>query len=334
VSGELTLSFVEVASAWPEGVRRELSILPGDTRLAIPASAVAPGLQKGKVCFPWSQIRAWIRPLFKEVVSVPEEFELVIPLKIVAPAFVAAMGATRNRETIAAQAIPDVFGQVAAKSAPAEPTQPQDSAAATSAVCGTEAPATGLKLSMPVETAAPEEVPTSVAVAPAPVASDRTAASPTGLTLSIASAETETPAPAAGATPCASREPATLDELLGKPAASTSAPAELIAQACELSGVTGAVVALGEGLVVAQKLPEGLAADTFAAFMPQFFERVDRYSDEMKLGLVDEITVHSKIGPCHLARTGKVFLAVLGRPGGKLPAGLKLIAAELARQNQ
>jgi predicted regulator of Ras-like GTPase activity (Roadblock/LC7/MglB family) len=308
LNGELSLSFVEVASAWPEGVRNELSILPGDTKLVIPASAVAPGLQAGKVTFPWSQVRVWIQPAFKNTVSIAEDFSLTFPLKVVAPAFVAATGASKRQEgTVVDQSMPDFFGPAAAKGATAEAPKPSAESA-------------------PTIPAAPVQV----QAAAAPAASSMPAP---GLKLSI-SDETDSQPLSAVPERKAQRSPGTLGELFGQPDRANWSPSELIARVCDLPGVAGAVVALEEGLVVAQKLPEGLAAETFAAFMPQFFGRMERYAQEMKLGNTNEITIHSDLGPCHLARTGKVFFAALGRAGEKLPAGLKLIPAELANQNQ
>jgi predicted regulator of Ras-like GTPase activity (Roadblock/LC7/MglB family) len=322
IHGELSLSFVEVASGWPEGIRGELSILPGDTKLVIPASAVAPGLQLGKVAFPWSQVRVWIRPSFNDAVSIPDDFLLILPLKIVAPAFVAATGATRRDSGVVAdQSLPDFFGPAAKKVAQPEAAKPAPEAAAPEAVAPPEPPAAvsmpqpggGLKLSIASEKPQEVEVSPAVPAAPAPA--------PAEAKLS----------PVAGTV--RSSEPKTVGELLGQPDRQTWTPADLIALVCDLPGVAGAVVALAEGLVVAQKLPEGFAAETFAAFMPQFFGRVEGYVQEMKLGAADEITIHSSVGPCHIARSGKVFFAALGRAGEKLPAGLNLIPAELASQN-
>ncbi|MEQ1853539.1 MAG: roadblock/LC7 domain-containing protein, partial [Chthoniobacteraceae bacterium] len=312
LNGELSLSFVEVASAWPEGVRNELSILPGDTKLVIPASAVAPGLQAGKISFPWSQVRVWIQPAFKNTVSIAEDFALTFPLKVVAPAFVAATGVSKRQEgTAVDQSMPDFFGPAAAKGATAEAPKP----AAESA---------------PTIPPAPAPVPVQAQTVAAPAAAPMPAP---GLKLSI-SDESDSQPLAAMPERAAQRSPGTLGELFGQPDRANWSPTELIAQVCGLPGVAGAVVALEEGLVVAQKLPEGLVAETFAAFMPQFFGRMERYAQEMKLGNTNEITIHSDLGPCHLARTGKVFFAALGRAGEKLPAGLKLIPAELANQNQ
>jgi predicted regulator of Ras-like GTPase activity (Roadblock/LC7/MglB family) len=148
-------------------------------------------------------------------------------------------------------------------------------------------------------------------------------------------AKVETPvaiiAPAAAPTPA--HEPQNIGELFNQADKTDWTPTELIKATCSLPGVAGAVIALEEGLVVAQKLPENLAADTMAAFMPQIFSRIDRYTGEMQLGDTSEVILQTAQGPCHFFRLGKVFFATLGRNGETLPAGLKLVAEEIARQN-
>ena len=93
------------------------------------------------------------------------------------------------------------------------------------------------------------------------------------------------------------------------------------------------MVALEEGLVIAQKLPAGFSADTFAAFMPQIFGRLEKYTAEMQLGAATEITIQSEHGPCHIARRGKLYFGTLGRPGEKLPDSLGNLANQLAAHN-
>jgi predicted regulator of Ras-like GTPase activity (Roadblock/LC7/MglB family) len=124
-----------------------------------------------------------------------------------------------------------------------------------------------------------------------------------------------------------------LGELFNQPGKTDWTPNELVRLTCELPGVIGAVVALEEGLVVAQKLPEGLSSETFAAFMPQIFSRLDKYTGEMQLGETGEVMITTAGGPCRFFRRGKLFFATLGRSGGTLPAGLQIVADELASQN-
>ena len=138
---------------------------------------------------------------------------------------------------------------------------------------------------------------------------------------------------AAASTPMPLSEPENLSELFNDPGKTTWNPNELVKLSCNLPGVIGAIVALEEGLVVAQKLPVGIEADTFAAFMPQIFSRLDKYTGEMQLGETTEVALVTTKGPCRFFRKGKVFFATLGKTGTVLPAGLHLIAEELATQN-
>ena len=327
--GELVLSFVELASTWHEGVRSELTFLTGETRIVVPVSAVSSGLQKGKVSFPWSQVRLWFRPALASAVPIPDDLELLFPLRIVAPAFVAATGAKKRREGVVAdQTLPDFFGPTAGQaSKPTAPTISEEVPAPEPVAEASPAPSAEPQFSIVREPA------TQPAVVPMPDAASEPAPCD-GLKLSTAS---DIPAPAvAGESPAAAATQdasLTLGELFNQPGKSSWTPAEMVAHTCKLSGVAGVVVALEEGLVVAHQLPEGFAAETFAAFMPQIFGKLERYAREMNLGDTNEITFQSASGPCHFVRHGKVYFATLGRPGEKLPAGLSLIPAELAAHN-
>ena len=306
---ELVISFVELASGWPEGIRSELSLVPGDTKLVIPAPSVSAGLQKGKVAFPWSQVRMWLRPALTGSPAIADDFELIFPLRIMAPAFVAATGATKRREAAEIDhSLPDFFGPSAGQ--PAKPAAPTP----------VMAPASELP--------APVVLPPAEIAAPVP----QPAAAPLAFTL-----VREEPTPVEEADPVAVlAEPiaAPVAAPLSVPQVETAAsPAEIVARACELPGVAGAVVGLEEGLAIAQNLPPGFSADTFAAFMPQIFGRLEKYTTEMQLGAALEITIQSEHGPCHIARRGKIYFGTLGRPGEKLPDSLGNLANQLAAHN-
>jgi predicted regulator of Ras-like GTPase activity (Roadblock/LC7/MglB family) len=299
LTSELSLLLVEVAAGWQEGYRNELSVLPGDTRLSLPASEVGPLLQKGKVAFPWETLRRWLTPPPSSALNIPDDTQLVLPLKIVAPAFVAATGA-KKRASQGDASLPDFFGPSAGQT-PAQKAAPAP-APAPVAPARTAAPAPAAKSLPPASVAA-------AAPASAPVITHDSAGAPAG------------------------RMPMTLRELFKMPDKTDWPPNELVKLTCALPGVAGVVVALEEGLVVAQKLPDGFSADTFAAFMPQVFSRMDRYTGEMQLGETNDVTLNTESGAVRLFRNGKVFVAALGTSGEFLPNGLHLICNELASQN-
>lgn len=301
LNGELVISFVELASGWPEGIRSELSLVPGDTKLVIPAPSVSAGLQKGKVVFPWSQVRMWLRPALSGATAIPEDFELIFPLRIMAPAFVAATGATKRREAAEIDhSLPDFFGPAAGQKATPEPLTAEVAPVAESAA--------------PVAPPAADHVPSASEPVPGPLKFTVVREEP------IALVEAILPAAPLVATPAPPEEVA-------------SSPAEIVVRACGLPGVAGAVVALEEGLVIAQSLPPGFSADTFAAFMPQIFGRLEKYTAEMQLGAASEITIQSEHGPCHIARRGKLYFGTLGRAGERLPEHLGNLANQLAALN-
>ncbi len=295
LTSELSLLLVEVAATWPEAHRNALSILSGDTRIVLPASEIGPLLQKGKVVFPWSQLKLRLLPIPTSTIGIPDDTQLSLPLKIVAPAFVAATGAKR-RGAQADTSLPDFFGPTAGQL----PTPTPKAAAPTPAPVAHPAPAA--KLAPP-----PVQLPTAPAITPEPQVN--ITSSPSG------------------------RMPITLRELFNLPDKTNWAPNELVKLTCSLAGIAGVVVALEEGLVVAQQLPEGLSSETFAAFMPQVFSRMDRYTGEMQLGETHDITLNTESGAIRMFRNGKVFFAALGKCGESLPNRLHLVCNELASQN-
>lgn len=309
LDGELSLTLFEVAAAWPDGIRSDLSILPGDTKIILPVSEVSAGLQKGKVLFTWGQLRGYLKPAPPEGISIPEDTQLLMPLKIVAPAFVAATGAKKRNSSKAAvnKELPDFFAPAAGRTPAAPPPAP-----AVPAVPATPA--------APLEKVAPA-APLALISSAAPAAPIRVTDQPPVAVIAAAS----TAAP--------SRDPENLGELFNDTGKTSWNPNELVKLTCGLPGVIGAIVALEEGLVVAQKLPNGIEGDTFAAFMPQIFSRLDKYTGEMQLGETSEVAVVTSNGPCRFFRKGKVFFATLGKTGATLPGGLHLIAEELANQN-
>ena len=293
LAGELSLLLVEVAAGWQEAFRNELSVLPGDSRILIPTSEVGPLLQKGRVSFSWEQICRWLTPTPPSTLNSPLDTQFAFPLKIVAPAFVAATGA-KKRAAQADTSLPDFFGPTAGRVVEAPAPAPAAKPTPPASVVSKPAPA-------------PAPVPVSVPVA------------------------TQVPVVPAVVT---KSEPMNLRELFAMPDKTDWAPNELVKLTCALPGVAGVVVALGEGLVVTQRLPEGYSADTFAAFMPQIFGRMDQYAGEMQLGATNCVTLDTDHGTVRFFRNGKLFFAALGKSGESLPAGLHLVCNELAAQNQ
>ena len=138
------------------------------------------------------------------------------------------------------------------------------------------------------------------------------------------------PVPPPPAQPSPTQPSQTIGELFGQPEKTSWTPADIVENVTKLPGVGGAVVAMKEGLLVAQRLPEHLHGEAFAAFLPQIFARLNQYSGEMKLGEVNEVTINTSGGPCQMFRLGEVLFAAIGRAGEPLPSqALSLCAGQI-----
>ncbi len=251
----LAIPLAKVAGAWPELLRTEIAALDPDTVVVLPPAEVTAGMAQGRVAFPWGRLRAWLSPAAPGESAVDAATELVLPLKIVAPAFLVLQKlATAGRKVAAVdESIPALFNGAAPLAAPACEVAPAKD---------------------------PEPVP-------------------------------ESAPPAA--------------------AQSDGAPADVVARTAALPGISGAIVALPEGLGVAHALPDGMKPDVLAAFLPQIFGRLNQYSGEMQLGEVDEVLFTARGAHCQIYRLANLYFAVLGKPGESLPwPELRLLCAELA----
>jgi predicted regulator of Ras-like GTPase activity (Roadblock/LC7/MglB family) len=94
-SNPLLVSLISLAESWPEAVRQELVQLNlVDARVALPTEVVVRAHQQGRVAFTWKTLRSWIKPAPLPVVSAHDSSVLELPLKVVAPPFLA-----RQKET-------------------------------------------------------------------------------------------------------------------------------------------------------------------------------------------------------------------------------------------
>jgi predicted regulator of Ras-like GTPase activity (Roadblock/LC7/MglB family) len=111
-SEPLVVNLSSLAEGWPEAVRKEIVQLSlVDAKVALSTELVERALKQGRVAFTWKALRSWIRPAPLPAVSAHDSTVLELPLKIVAPLFLA-----RQQETSRAQKkvsidedIPDLF---------------------------------------------------------------------------------------------------------------------------------------------------------------------------------------------------------------------------------
>lgn len=93
----VTLSLAALTRLWPEEICGEIVALDPASTVTLDGGAISAGLAKGRVVFTWGEIRAGLQPPPSEPTAIDETTPLLLPLKIVAPAYLAA---TKNGKTV------------------------------------------------------------------------------------------------------------------------------------------------------------------------------------------------------------------------------------------
>ncbi len=108
----LLLELSVLAEGWPEAVRQEIVQLSlAEAQVALPTEVVERALKQGRIAFTWKILRSWIKPTPRPAVSAHDGAVLELPLKVVAPAFLARQkeaGKTQQKVTIDEE-IPNLF---------------------------------------------------------------------------------------------------------------------------------------------------------------------------------------------------------------------------------
>lgn len=323
----LAVALSALSDGWAEGLRQEIIQQHlSDARVALPVDAVEAGLKRGRVTFTWKALRSWIRPATPPVVSAHDAAELELPLKVIAPLFIArkqAASQTQQKLTVDEE-IPNLFFGF---------PQPETPAAA------------------PVAPAAP------IAFTPVPSPAASAAAMAASAASAAAAAAAASAASAASAVnPAAPKSVDTnyyiwddmsdttqlhVDAIRRSGPSGTefvkryASPNEIVSRAAALDGVAGALIALPDGLMVASRIPTELNADTLAAFLPQLFNKVSQCTKELRMGELNNLNFTVGNVPWKIFRVNAIFFAVFGRAAQPLPtAQLAGLAAELDRKNK
>jgi len=280
-SNPLLVSLISLADGWPEAVRQELVQLNlVDARVALPTEVVERALKQGRVAFTWKTLRSWIKPAPLPVVSAHDNSVLELPLKIVAPPFLALQkeAAKLQKKVTVDDEIPNLF------------------------------------FGFP----GPESGRTTVASAASPAAAK--SADTNFYVWDDSSDRAHVPEDEARR----SFSPGT------RFVAKYATPNEVVSRAAALDGVTGALIALPDGLMVASRLSPDLNGDTLAAFLPQIFGKVNQCTKELRMGELNNVNFTVGNVPWKIFRVNAIFFAAFGRAGEPLPtAQLAALAAEL-----
>jgi predicted regulator of Ras-like GTPase activity (Roadblock/LC7/MglB family) len=301
----LSVPIAALCESWPEVLRSEIEQLNlSEAHVALPVKFIEPALKQGKIAFTWKVLRSWIRPATLPTVSAHDGMVLELPLRIIAPLFLARQkkGSQSNQKVEVDEKIPNLFFGF-----------PQGESAAA---------------------AVEEAVAPAPAPAPAVQASEETEANFAPVSKSNGMVDTNfytwnesSDAPQVDESAAKKTSPGT--DFLTRYAT----PNEVVSRAAALDGVAGALVALPDGLMVASKLSADLNGDTLAAFLPHIFGKVSQCTKELRMGELNNL--HFTVGnvPWKIFRVNAIFFAAFGNAGQPLPtAQLAALAGELDRK--
>lgn len=237
----LLVGLAALAEHWPDAIRKEIIDLNlAEARTALPFSSVEQALKQGRISFAWKTIRGWIKPAVLPSVSAHDGAVLELPLKVVAPLFLA-----RQKEHAQAKQKVSVDAEIP-----------------------------NLFFGFPQPEPAAPAAPAAVALPQAPRSADT----------NYYVWEEDTDLPKAQP-PEARRGPTPGTKFVAKYAT----PNEVVSRAAGLDGVAGALIALPDGLMVANRLPPEVNADTLAAFLPQIFGKVSQCTKELRMGELNNL---------------------------------------------
>jgi predicted regulator of Ras-like GTPase activity (Roadblock/LC7/MglB family) len=301
----IAIALKELAENWPDEIRQEIILNNlAYATVPLPMALIEPGLKRGRVTMNWKDVRSLINPGLPAAPS--DTLDLDLPLKVLAPAFLTAQKkfAKAQAKVAVSAEIPNLFFGFPQPEAPVQP-----------AFVPTPLPPSPAALAEPsIPAAQNPQNPQSARVSDTNLFSVSTNGN-------SATAESElfkrTPLPA---TDFLSRQ---------------MQPKDLVAHALTLPGVAGAIVALADGLRVAGEVPAEFKVDTFAAFLPQIYERVNQSTRELRMGALNNVSFTVGNVPWKIFRVNSIYFAAFGRAGEALPkAQLAALAAGLDRKQK
>jgi predicted regulator of Ras-like GTPase activity (Roadblock/LC7/MglB family) len=294
----LVVSLTALAEAWPDAVRKEVVQLNlVDAKVALPTEVVETALKQGRVAFSWKTLRAWIKPAPSAATTVQENTVVELPLKVIAPLFLA-----RQREAVQAQQKVAVDADIP-----------------------------NLFFGFPQAETNGHAPPAAQPVIPNPVVTQPVAAKPADTNYYVWDDSSDTVQLHEAELRANERQASPGTRFVSR----CATPNEVVARASALDGVAGALIALPDGLMVANRLSPELNGDTLAAFLPQIFSKMSQCTKELRMGELNNLNFTVGNIPWKVFRVNAIFFAAFGTAGQPLPTPqLAALAAELDHKNK
>jgi predicted regulator of Ras-like GTPase activity (Roadblock/LC7/MglB family) len=298
ITGEIAVPLQAVCEGWVDEVRAQLvDVDVAACQIIVPLEFLEPAMKSGRILFSWQEVAGWIQPPLT-IPPTPKVGEMAVelPLKVLAPLFMAYHRNGGGKRVEVDETIPDLFGGGNGKSAAPVASTPPARQATTATKPAPAAAAVCRAASVPVAPKAETAAPTPAANAPAPETS--------------------------------------IEQIIGNASGKFSAK-EIVAKTAQLPGITGVLLVMSDGLLVTSQTPSHVKAETIAAFLPQMFGRMNQYTKELALGPLEHLTLGIESGQWHVIKCVNIYFAVLGNPGETFPLNLLAqVAAELSSQSK
>jgi predicted regulator of Ras-like GTPase activity (Roadblock/LC7/MglB family) len=118
----------DISEGWPDPVRQEIARGEWDLAMVVfPVSRLDAGMRAGRMTFTWGEIRQWLNPPIGSIPSAHIDVPVELPLKVIAPLFLATRRPVEQQKVNVDESIPDVFAGLkpgAAQVRPAAPAAP------------------------------------------------------------------------------------------------------------------------------------------------------------------------------------------------------------------
>jgi len=309
-TGHLAVPLASVCPEWDQEVRKQLvDVDVAQHQILVPLELLEPAMKSGKVLFSWAEVAAWIQPPLV-IPPTPKvgEMPVELPLRVLAPLFMASQRSATQKRVSIDESIPDLFGGENGNGNGSSSAQIQSAPRAPQPAPAPAAPVAPARAVTPVS--APAPAPMRAVSAPLPKIEPTTVSAP-----------------------AAAPDKTSLEEIIGSIGSRLGAK-EIVANTARLPGVTGTLLAMTDGLLVTSNTPPTVKAETIAAFLPQMFGRMNQYTKELALGPLQQLTLGVEDGQWHVIKCPNIYFAVLGKHGEALPLNLlSQVAAELSSQS-
>jgi predicted regulator of Ras-like GTPase activity (Roadblock/LC7/MglB family) len=123
--GTVVVNIEAVSAAWPDHLRNEIQRSDlGIASISIPFNRLEPGMKTGRVVFTWAELRGWLN---SPVPPSPNgESQVELPLKVIAPLFLAKQRAPAARKVVfGGENLPDLFAGMIRPAAPTPAPAPE-----------------------------------------------------------------------------------------------------------------------------------------------------------------------------------------------------------------